>query len=98
MAVPLYQTIPSILAIGFCLIILILLGLNYLLNKFVPTVFLIMFFTGMLLWAGTKLGSIFLPETMNENYVLIYKMSSLTILIISLLIISYFRDLLVKDS
>ncbi|MHA1530864.1 MAG: hypothetical protein ACTSR6_02585 [Candidatus Heimdallarchaeota archaeon] len=98
MAVPLYQIIPSILAIGFCLVILILLGLNYLLNRFVPTIYLILFFTGMLLWAGTKLGSIFLPETMNENYVLIYKMSSLTILILSLLIISYFRDLLVKDS
>ena len=98
MAVPLYQTIPSILAISFCLVILILLGLNYLLNRFVPTIYLILFFTGMLLWAGTKLGSIFLPETMNENYVLIYKMSSLTILIVSLLIISYFRDLLVKDS
>ncbi|TET29442.1 MAG: hypothetical protein E3J70_06725 [Candidatus Heimdallarchaeota archaeon] len=98
MAVPLYQTIPSILAIIFCLIILILLGLNYLLNRFVPTIFLIIFFTGMLLWSGTKLGSIFLPETMNVNYVLIYKMSSLTILIVSLLIISYFRDLLVKES
>jgi len=98
MAVPLYQTIPSILAIIFCLVILILLGLNYLLNRFVPTIFLIIFFTGMLLWSGTKLGSIFLPETMNVNYVLIYKMSSLTILIISLLIISYFRDLLVKES
>ncbi|MBK5114506.1 MAG: hypothetical protein KGD59_01195 [Candidatus Heimdallarchaeota archaeon] len=98
MAVPLYQGIPSILAIIFCFVILILLGLNYLLNRFVPTIFLIMFFTGMLLWAGSKLGSIFLPETMNANYVLIYKMSSLTILIISLLIISYFRDLLVKDS
>lgn len=98
MAVPLYQMIPSILAISFCLVILILLGLNYLLNRFVPTIYLILFFTGMLLWAGTKLGSIFLPETMNENYVLIYKMSSLTILIVSLLIISYFRELLVKDS
>ncbi len=98
MAVPLYQMIPSILAISFCLVILILLGLNYLLNRFVPTIYLILFFTGMLLWVGTKLGSIFLPETMNENYVLIYKMSSLTILILSLLIISYFRDLLVKDS
>jgi len=98
MAVPLYQTIPSILAIGFCLVILVLLGLNYLLNRFVPTLLLILFFTGMLLWAGTKLGSIFLPETMNSNYVLIYKMSSLTILILSLLVISYFRDLLVKDS
>lgn len=98
MAVPLYQTIPSILAIGFCLVILILLGLNYLLNRFVPTIFLIIFFTGMLLWSGTKLGSIFLPETMNVNYVLIYKMSSLTILILSLLIMSYFRDLLVKES
>lgn len=98
MAVPLYQTIPSILAIIFCLVILILLGLNYLLNRFVPTIFLITFFTGMLLWSGTKLGSIFIPETMNVNYVLIYKMSSLTILIISLLIISYFRDLLVKES
>ena len=98
MAVPLYQMIPSILAISFCLVILILLGLNYLLNRFVTTIYLILFFTGMLLWAGTKLGSIFLPETMNENYVLIYKMSSLTILIVSLLIISYFRELLVKDS
>ncbi len=98
MTVPLYQSIPSILAIGFCLIILVLLGLNYFLNRFIPTLLLILFFTGMLLWAGTKLGSIFLPETMNENYVLVYKMSSLTILILSLLVISYFRDLLVKDS
>ncbi len=98
MVASLYQTIPSILALIFCSVILILLGLNYLINRFIPTLFLILFFIGMMLWSATKLVSILLPESTNETFMLIWKIGSLSVLIISLLLISYFRDLLVNDS
>ncbi len=98
MDIPFTQALPSILAIAFCIIILILLSLNYLLNRFVPSLFLIIFFVGILLWAGTKLVSVMLPQTMNETFVVYWKMSSLTLLILSLLVIAYFRDLLIYDS
>ncbi|MHA1212763.1 MAG: hypothetical protein ACTSSH_09905, partial [Candidatus Heimdallarchaeota archaeon] len=98
MAVPLVQATPSILAIIVCVIILILLGLNYLLNRFLPTVFLMIFFGGILLWSVTKLVSILLPSTTNPTFVLIWKIGSLSILILSLLMITYFRDLLTGDS
>lgn len=94
MTVNLLQTIPSILAIVCCLIILILLSLNYLINRFLPSLFLIIFFTGIMLWAITKLVSVLLPDTANTTFVLIWKIASLSILIISLLVITYFRDLL----
>jgi hypothetical protein len=92
------QAIPSILAIILCIVILVLLGLNYLINRFGPTILFITFFAGIFLWAGTKLASIFLPETMNPTFVLYWKMGSLSLLILSLLAISYFRDLLINDS
>ncbi|HUT82383.1 MAG TPA: hypothetical protein VMZ29_14375 [Candidatus Bathyarchaeia archaeon] len=94
MTVPLVQAVPSILAIICCLIILFLLGLNYLLNRFLPTVFLMLFFGGIMLWSVTKLVSVLLPSTTNQTFVLIWKIGSLSILIISLLIITFFRDLL----
>jgi len=92
------QAIPSILAIILCLVILVLLSLNYFLNRFGPTIPFILFFTGILLWAGTKLTSIFLPETMSTTFILYWKMGSLSLLILSLLAIAYFRDLLMNDS
>jgi hypothetical protein len=98
MVVPFEQAIPSILALTFSSIILILLALNYILNKFLPTLLLIFFFVGMDLWSLTKLVSVFLPSITNSTFVLIWKIASLSILIVSLLIISYFRDLLVYDS
>lgn len=92
------QAIPSILAIILCIVILVLLSLNYFLNRFGPTILFILFFLGILLWSGTKLTSIFLPETMNTTFVLYWKMGSLSLLILSLLAITYFRDLLTNDS
>ncbi|NHJ39811.1 MAG: hypothetical protein FK731_07235 [Asgard group archaeon] len=94
MAANLIQSIPSILAIISCLVILILLCLNYLINRFLPSLVLILFFIGIMLWSVTKLVSVLLPETANTTFVLIWKISSLSILIVSLLIITYFRDLL----
>ncbi len=94
MAVPLVQTVPSILAMICCIIIIFFLSLNYLLNRFLPTVFLLLFFSGILLWSITKLVSVLLPSTTNQTFVLIWKIGSLSILIISLLIITFFRDLL----
>ncbi|HUU78291.1 MAG TPA: hypothetical protein VMX55_08085 [candidate division Zixibacteria bacterium] len=98
MAVPLIQTIPSILAIVICIVILIMLNLNYLLNRFLPSLLFIIFFVGILLWAVTKLVSVLLPDTMNETFMLFWKVSSLTILILSLLVIAYFRDLLLYST
>ncbi|NHJ46702.1 MAG: hypothetical protein FK733_02830 [Asgard group archaeon] len=95
MATPLVQTIPSILAIICCVVILFLLSLNYLINRFLPSLLLIIFFGGILLWAVTKLVSVLLPSTSNTTFVLIWKIGSLSILILSLLVISYFRDLLI---
>ncbi|MHA1841660.1 MAG: hypothetical protein ACTSYW_06780, partial [Candidatus Heimdallarchaeota archaeon] len=97
MALQILQAIPSILAIVLCVIILVLLLLNYFINRFGPTILFILFFTGILLWAGTKLTSIYLPQSMNATFVLYWKMGSLTLLIVSLLAISYFRDLLMND-
>ena len=98
MAVPITQAIPSILAIVFCLVILILLCLNYLLNRFLPTLLFIIFFVGMLLWSTTKLVSVLLPESANTTFVFYWKIGSLTILILSLLVITFFRDLLVYST
>ena len=98
MAIPILQAIPSILAIVLCIIILVLLVLNYFINRFGPTILFILFFVGMLLWAGTKLTSVFLPETMNTTFILYWKMGSLSLLILSLLAITYFRDLLQNDT
>ncbi|MHA1126818.1 MAG: hypothetical protein ACTSO7_17470 [Candidatus Heimdallarchaeota archaeon] len=98
MALQILQAIPSILAIVLCLIILVLLVLNYFINRFGPTILFILFFTGILLWAGTKLTSIYLPETTNTTFVLNWKMGSLSLLILSLLAITYFRDLLMNDT
>ncbi|MBN1327988.1 MAG: hypothetical protein JXA54_00820 [Candidatus Heimdallarchaeota archaeon] len=92
------QAIPSILAIISCIIIIFLLSLNYLLNRFLPTIFLMIFFGGILLWSVTKLVSVLLPGTTDLTFVLIWKISSLSILIISLLIITFFRDLLTNVS
>ena len=94
MTVPFVQAIPSILAILFCLIILILLCLNYILNRFLPTSLFIIFFVGILLWSITKLVSVLLPETTSVVFVFYWKIGSLTILILSLLVITFFRDLL----
>ncbi|MFW9923139.1 MAG: hypothetical protein ACFFDW_07645 [Candidatus Thorarchaeota archaeon] len=94
MAVPIIQAIPSILAIVFCGVILLLLSLNYLLNRFLPSMLFILFFVGILLWSATKLVSVLLPETTNQTFMFYWKIGSLTILILSLLIITYFRDLL----
>ena len=98
MAVPLTQTIPSILSIVCCLIILIMLSLNYILNRFLPTLLFIIFFSGMILWSVTKLVSVLLPETANETFVLAWKITSMIILILSLLVITFFRDLLVYST
>ncbi|MHA1505266.1 MAG: hypothetical protein ACTSPT_08760, partial [Candidatus Heimdallarchaeota archaeon] len=97
MALQILQAIPSILAIVLCVIILVLLLLNYFINRFGPTILFILFFTGILLWAGTKLASIYLPQSMSATFVLYWKMGSLSLLIVSLLAISYFRDLLMND-
>ncbi len=94
MAVPFVQAIPSILAILFCLTILILLSLNYILNRFLPTLLFILFFVGILLWSITKLVSVLLPETTSVDFVFYWKIGSLTILILSLVVITFFRDLL----
>ncbi|NHK30549.1 MAG: hypothetical protein FK730_04315 [Asgard group archaeon] len=94
MATNLVQTIPSILAIVCCFVILVLLSLNYLINRFLPSLFLIIFFSGIMIWATTKLVSVLLPDTANTTFVLIWKIASLSILILSLLVITYFRDLL----
>ncbi len=94
MTVPFVQAIPSSLAILFCLIILILLCLNYILNRFLPTLLFIIFFVGILLWSITKLVSVLLPETTSVVFVFYWKIGSLTILILSLLVITFFRDLL----
>lgn len=94
MTVSLVQAIPSILAILFCLVILILLSLNYILNRFLPTLLFILFFVGMLLWSITKLVSVLLPESTSTVFVFYWKIGSLTILILALLVITFFRDLL----
>lgn len=94
MTVPLVQAIPSILSIFFCLILLILLSLNYILNRFLPTLLFIIFFVGIFLWSITKLVSVLLPETTSAVFVFYWKIGSLTILILSLLVITFFRDLL----
>jgi hypothetical protein len=47
-----------------------------------------------MIWAITKLVSVLLPATANTTFVLIWKIASLSILILSLLVITYFRDLL----
>ncbi|MHA1639074.1 MAG: hypothetical protein ACTSW0_02570 [Candidatus Heimdallarchaeota archaeon] len=98
MAVPIGQLVPSILAIITAAVILILLSLNYLLNRFPPTIFLSLFFGGILLWAITKLVSLLLPATASITFVLIWKITSLSILILSLLMIAYFRDLLLYST
>ncbi|MHA1462584.1 MAG: hypothetical protein ACTSQ0_05905 [Candidatus Heimdallarchaeota archaeon] len=98
MTVPITQAIPSILAIVFCLVILVLLSLNYILNRFLPTLLFIFFFVGILLWSITKLVSVLLPENTSVVFVFYWKIGSLTILILSLLVITFFRDLLTYSS
>lgn len=95
LTVSIIQAIPSILAIVVCIIILIFLSLNYLLNRFIPSILFILFFIGMLLWSVTKLVSVLLPYSADRfTFMFYWKIGSLTILILSLLVITYFRDLL----
>ena len=98
MVVSLTQAIPSILSIVICLVILVLLSLNYMLNRFLPTLLFIIFFVGMLLWSITKLVSILLPESTSNQFMLIWKISSLSLLVLSILVIAFFRDLLLYSN
>ncbi|MEA2070817.1 MAG: hypothetical protein U9O98_05945 [Asgard group archaeon] len=98
MEISIWQTVPSILAIIVSSIILVLLILNYILNKFIPSLIFIFFFVGIDLWSITKLVSVFLPSSVNILFVRYWKMTSLTILILSLLLITFFRDLLMSST
>lgn len=92
------QAIPSILSIICCLVILFFLLMNYLVNRFLPSLLFIFFFLGVTLWSVTKLVSVLLPQDINSTFVLIWKMASLSLLIFSLLVITFYRDLVMYSA
>ncbi|MBD3192435.1 MAG: hypothetical protein GF308_17480 [Candidatus Heimdallarchaeota archaeon] len=98
MVVSIVQAIPSILSLVCCLIILFFLSMNYLVNRFLPSLLFIFFFLGITFWSVTKLVSVLLPQTTDSTFVLIWKMASLSLLILSLLIITFYRDLVMYSA